>query len=66
MGLGGSRVKPPDAAVESDQRETQSGSGGSLLKPQDSVWLTYTSLKAGGHPRGLSRCLVLQLQEASE
>ena len=30
---GAVRDKPPDSAVESEQREMQSGSGGSLLKP---------------------------------
>ena len=54
---GGSRDKP-------SRGRCREGVEAVCLSLTDSVLLTYTALKAGGHPRDLSRCLVLQLQEA--
>lgn len=58
MGLGGSGDKP-------SRGRRREGVEAVCLSLTDSVLLTYTSLKAGGYPRDLSRCLVLQLQETS-
>lgn len=59
-------TSPQTLQLSQNRGRRRGGVEAVCLSLMDSVLLTYTSLKAGGHPRGLSRCLVLQLQEASE